>query len=239
MAACADPLAAVVATLGVSLPDGGQGELPGLLWPELVDWAAPARAAAAPAAYPVVVGVVEVTRAEVNPLYRAWHPLGEYRRPFGEQHFVLVAHGEPVACATSSSVHSKTVAGGLERKQVVELARIARAPAATRTLQAKSIDDEQLRRALRVMLRCWTDYATPLWRERYLDRGWDPTHAISYAMPGKAGHSYRADGWQLHGTTRPWGGSTGWSGPSRVAAYGRTKRVWLYRLAPSPTPDVS
>ena len=110
-----------------------------------------------------------------------------------------------------------TVAG-IARKQVVELARIARHPGHPR--------------AMRAMLRLWTDYLAALWTRKY--PGWELAAAISYGLPGKPGNIYRFDGWEKAATTRPWGGDTGWSGPSKAAhiADGR-KTVWLYRYRPA------
>ncbi len=202
-------------TLRVCLPDGSFAALDGALLPDLAYQQGSARLGgpAAPA-----VAVREVDRAAANELLEAWeHPLGTYRRLFGEQHFVLEVAGAPVAVACSSSVRRPTVAGGLPREAVVELARIARHP------------DHP--RCLRVMLRLWTDYLAPLWEVKY--PRWDVQAAISYALPGKAGNLYRFDGWDRLGTTNPWGGSTGWSGPSKANAIadGR-KTIWLYRYGP-------
>lgn len=205
--------------LKVSVPSGDTVELPGLLWPDLVEHEAPAREAWAEHlhGFPLVAGLVEATRREVNPLLEAWHPLGAYRRPFGEQHFLLLADGEPIAVASSGSVRRPTVAGGIPRRRVVELARLARRPGT----------DPLARRAMRVMLRLWTDYCAPRWADKYPD--WQVQHAISYALPGTPGRVYRFDGWSQVATTGPWRGSTGWSGPGRTdhIADGR-KGVWLY-----------
>ena len=212
--------AIVTNAVTVTLPDEDPAELPGMLWSDVVDFTAPASQAwdSHLNGFPLICGLVEVTRKEINPLLRHWHPLGEYTRPFGEQHFILLADGEPIACASSGSVRRPTVNGGIPRNHVVELARIARAPG----------DDPLARRAIRPMLRLWTDYcAGRAWGRKYPT--WDVQHAISYALPGKQGNIMRFDGWCKVGESGPWHGSTGWSGPGRVdhVADGR-KGIWLY-----------
>lgn len=203
-------VAAGVPALSVALPHGPVAELGGALWPQ----AAYAQGSAQLGGRPFSVEVVEIERVQANRLLEAWaHPLGAYRRPFGQQHFLLLAGGQEVALACSGSVRRPTVAGGLHRQEVVELARIARHP--------------EHPRSLRVMLRLWTDYLAARWPVKY--PGWQLRAAVSYALPGKAGNLYRFDGWAALGETRPWAGSTGWSGPSRAdnIADGR-KRVWVY-----------
>ncbi len=206
-----------IPALSAALPDGSAGEIPGECWPALA-FAQGSERLGGPPAPPVAVR--EASRRQANALLVAWeHPLGEYRRLYGQQHFVLEAGGTAVSVACSGSVRRPTVAGGIARRNVVELARIARHPGHPR--------------AMRAMLRLWTDYLACLWEIKYPD--WDLHAAISYALPGKAGNLYRFDGWERLGHTRPWGGSTGWSGPSAAngIADGR-KTVWLYRYGSGP-----
>jgi hypothetical protein len=210
---------AAVPALAVRLHDGQVAEIPGDLWPQMAYRAANKAGASGAAPGVPLVSVVEAARDQVNELLEAWeHPLGGFRRLFAQQHFVMVAGGEPVAVACSGSVRRPTVAGGIPRRSVVELARIARHP------------DHP--RAMRAMLRVWTDYLAPAWSDKYDD--WPVTAAISYALPGKTGNVYRFDGWDRIGETNPWGGSTGWGNPSKAdqIANGR-KVIWLYRY-PDP-----
>lgn len=195
--------------LDTELPDGRRVVIEHPPWPELNYLSyEPAEAA---------VKIIEVTRGQANQYLTGWkHPLGPYRRPFGQQHFLMLAgrHNRPVAVASSGSVRRPTVAGGLRRDEVVELARIARSP--------------EHPRSLRAMLRLWTDYLAVMWTDKYPD--WELKAAISYALPGKAGNLYRFDGWEPLGETEPWGGSTGWGKQSAANGIGDgKKKVWLYR----------
>jgi hypothetical protein len=201
----------------VALPDGDQARLPGTLWPDPTP--AARTAATGPTAFgPLPVAVAQVARGDVNPLYQAWaHPLGAYRRPFAEQHYLLLVDGRPVAAVSSGSIQSRTVAGGVGRRQVVELARIARAP--------------EHSHALRALLRLWREYLAPRWAQRY----WPVEAAVAYALPGKDGGLYRFDGWTRHGRCRPWAGGGSWSNPSptdRIAD--GIKTLWLYRYPTAP-----
>jgi hypothetical protein len=203
--------------LWVALPDGGQARLPGALWPTPRSSIRPS-SSGPPVPSPIAVD--EVARADVNALYEAWgHPLGAYRRPFAEQHYLLLVDRQPIAAASSGSIQSRTVAGGLPRRRVVELARIARAPAHPH--------------ALRALLRLWREYLAPRWADRY----WPVEAAIAYALPGRDGGLYRFDGWTRHGPCRPWAGGGTWSRPSptnRIAD--GIKTLWIYRYNSAPTP---
>ena len=204
----------------VRLHTGETVQMAGTGWPRVAYGQANADARGGQRDRPVFgVAVAEVSRDEVNELLEAWeHPLGAFRRLFAQQHFVMAVDGEPVALACSGSVRRPTVAGGIPRREVVELARVARHP--------------DHRRAMRMMVRCWTDYLAPAWTLKYPD--WPVKAVISYAIPGKEGLVYRFDGWRDLGFTRPWGGSTGWSGPSKASEIGDgRKRVWLYRYPES------
>ena len=198
--------------LRVALPDGGQATLPGLVWPE-------AAYLSARPGFEDAVAVREITRPQANALLERFaHPLGAYTRRFGEQHFALVCRGEAVAVACSGTARRPTVAGGIARDRVVELARIARHPDHPRSLRA--------------LLRLWTDYLAPLFAVKY--PRWRVDFAISYALPTSAdgrrqGNLYRFDGWRDLGLTRPWGGSTGWGNRSVANEIGDgRKRVFLY-----------
>ncbi len=205
----------------ITRPDGEPDTLPGVLWPELAAAASnDPRRPPLPSYSPI--GIVPVGRREINRYLAAWkHPLGTYRRPFGEQHWLMVAGGEPIACASSSSTVSATVwKGTYQRIESVELARIASNPhpRALRHLRPA-------KRSLRVMLRAWTDWCAPLWEERY----WSPHTAISYALPGTAGNLYRFDGWLKLGRVKPWGEPCGYSNASKADAIADGwKTLWVY-----------
>ena len=99
------------------------------------------------------------------------------------------------------------------RNQVLELARIARAPDAAWSM--------------RVMLRVWREVLAAEWRH------WTPGLLASYALPGTLGDLYRFDGWTRVRTVRPSnpGRSSTWSRPSATdrIADGR-KTLWTYHL---------
>lgn len=197
----------------VALPDGAQARLPGALWPTA---SASRESAIPPARDPHPISVAQVSRSDVNALYERWeHPLGAYRRPFAEQHYQLLIDGQAVAAVSSGSTQSKTVAGGLPRRRVVELARIARAP--------------EHPHALRAMLRLWRCYLAPRWADRY----WPVEASVAYALPGKDGALYRFDGWARYGRCRPWGKHTSWSRPSATDQIADgVKTLWIYRYDP-------
>lgn len=162
----------------------------------------------------------KITKAQANDLITAWgHPLGPYNRPFGYQAWGLAIDGEAVAVAVSGSTIGATSAG-YKRRQVVDLARIARNP-----------DHPGI---LRVMLRLWRDYLGPRWD------GWDtPVHAaVSYALPGKEGNLYRFDGWKLFGECKPWTGGATWSNPSKANEMADGKKKLYYYEYPSAARDV-
>lgn len=172
--------------------------IPGALWPAGCD-----RGQSDPLFF------APITKRDANALLTAWnHPLGAFNRPFGYQAWGMAIDGQAVAVAVSASTVGSTSAG-YERRQVVDLARIARHP-----------DHPGV---MRVMLRLWRDY---------LARRWDywPVHAaVSYGLPGKAGNLYRFDGWRKIGTCKPWAGGATWSNPSRANSIGDgLKALWVY-----------
>ena len=152
-------------------------------------------------------------------LLERWaHPLGPLGRPFGREDWVRYLGDDPIALATSSSLVSAVAVGytngkpdgrRLARTACVELARIARVPGRPR--------------ALRAMLRDWTDYLGPLWQD------WPVTAAASYAMPGTPGNIYRADGWENWGRRPCSSGGGTWSGPGRAKQHGSHTTLWVYR----------
>jgi hypothetical protein len=150
-----------------------------------------------------------ITKRQANDLLDSFgHPLGRYDRPFGYQAWGLAIDDTAVAVAMSGSTVGSRAAGHA-RREVVELARIARHP-----------DHPGI---MRVMLRLWRDYLAQRWDY------WPVRAAVSYALPGKAGNVYRFDGWKKHGTVKPSGGGGTWSRPSKAAQFGDgIKTVWSY-----------
>lgn len=162
-----------------------------------------------------VVGMRAASRADADELLDRWaHPLGPCRRPFGRQDWLLEVDGEPIALATSASTVSRTVAG-FARGQVVELARIARAP--------------EHPGALRVALRLWRDHLAQRWPH------WPVEAAVSYGMPGTKGDIYRFDGWERVAVIRPSGGSGTWTRarPAVNDIGDGKKTLWVWRYGVS------
>lgn len=158
-----------------------------------------------------VVGVRSAGRSETDALLQEWeHPLGPCRRPFGQQGWVMEEDGRPLAVAVSASTVSRTVEG-YSRQEVVELARLARAP------------DEP--HALRPLLRLWRVYLAPRWPY------WPVSAAVAYAMPGTLGDLYRFDGWERVGRRRksPGGGTWTIRDPAVSRIGDGIKTLWLYR----------
>lgn len=163
-----------------------------------------------------LVRVEPVERADCNALLVAWHhELGPCDRPFGQDHWLLIVAGRPVALAVSSSIVSPTLRDETgrtwPRSHVLELARIARHP------------DEPW--TLRVMLRLWREALAPEWSH------WTPGLLASYALPGRTGDLYRFDGWtRVRKVKRasPGAGST-WAKGSKADAVGDgRKTLWVY-----------
>jgi hypothetical protein len=200
-----------------------------VLWPEL------AATASAASRYPplpsyVPIGIVPVTRTEINRYLIAWrHPLGAYDRPFGEQHWLMVADGEPIAAASSASTVSKTLwKKTWRRPECVELARIASNPAPRKLRHVRAA-----KRSMRLMLRAWTDWCAPLWEQTQ----WRPYTAVSYSLPGKVGNLYRFDGWLKVGKVKRWGAPCGYSNPSKADAIADgEKTLWVYPWLQPDTP---
>lgn len=154
--------------------------------------------------------VEAVPLATANELLTSWkHPLGPSRRPFGSLSHVLTMAGDPVAVAVAASTVSSTCAG-MTRRDVVELARIGRAPDADWSL--------------RVLIRLWRVGLAPSWPY------WTARAAVSYAMPGTEGGIYRFDGWCNHGKTQRSGGGGSWttSRPAVNAVADGVKTLWVW-----------
>lgn len=163
-----------------------------------------------------IVRVEEITRSDCNNLLALWqHPLGPCHRPFGQDHWLLICRGRPVALAVSASIVSSTIRDATEatrsRREVVELARIARSP-----------DDPW---ALRVMLRLWREELAAEWPH------WPARLLVSYALPGTSGDLYRFDGWTRVRTVKPAspGNGSTWARGSRTDTIGDgRKTLWTY-----------
>lgn len=198
----------------LALPDGSQRSLPGVLWPNPRVWepSGTALGGAAP------VEIRRVKRKQSNLLIEYWgtHDLGPETRLYGYTAFALCVFGEPIALATAATSHSKSVdqKHGLRRTNVIELTRLCRS------------EEPHARWCLRIMLRAWREFlATQYWRYNTEE---EVIALITYSMPGKAGHIYRADGWKRLRDCKPWGGSSNWSSPSRTGS--KPGALWVYWL---------
>ncbi len=199
----------------VALPDGGQAELPGALWPEPEIWAACERRRER--GLPPPVEVRQLTRAESNRLAERWHRLGSESRPFGYHAFALFVEREPLALATAGSTHSATVDRdlGLDRRNTIELTRLCRS------------EQPKASGILRAMLRLWRDFlAVPYWP--YFPET-EKVALVSYSLPGTLGHVYRFDGWRRARGCAGSGGGGNWSSPPRAGR--RPEALWVYWLA--------
>ena len=158
-----------------------------------------------------IMSVDLVKLAEANALLTLWdHPLDACNRPFGSMSHVLSIEGQPVAVTVAASTVSSTVAG-YQRRQVVELARIARSP--------------EHPWAMRPMLRLWRADLAQRWAY------WPVSAAVSYSLPGTKGDIYRFDGWRFVKHVKrssPGKGST-WAKPSASDVIGDgIKGLWIY-----------
>ena len=152
------------------------------------------------------VTVEQVDIAEANALLTLWeHELGPCRHPFRQEAHAMLVDGRPLAVTISASTVSARC-GDMPRRELVELARIARHP------------DE------RWVLRIWREVCAPSWA------CWPVRAAVSYALPGRTGDLYRFDGWERVGEVRPSPGGGTWSNAPTVngVADGR-KVLWRYR----------
>ena len=208
-------------TIRVALPDGGQAQLPGVLWPNSSVWTLTARTARAVGP---PVAIRQLTRKQANVLTGAWHDLGPETRPFAYTAFGLYVQDEPVAVATAGSTVSASVEGsaGLDRINTIELTRICRSPAPA----AKGV--------LRAMLRLWRDLlAVPYWTFR---PDVEKRALVTYSLPGKrGGELYRFDGWFRMRGCRPWHGNGTWQHGSRV---GTPEALWVYWLPDGRAPEL-
>jgi hypothetical protein len=168
-----------------------------------------------------IVRVEPIDRKTAGGLLIAWdHPLGPCDRPFGQDHWLLVVAGRPVALAVSASIISPTIRDEHDatwpRNRTLELARIARHPEAPW--------------AMRVMLRLWREALVPEWTH------WTPELLVSYAMPGKTGDIYRFDGWTFVRWTKPAkpGASSTWSHSSATDQLGDGRKgLWVWHRSAS------
>ena len=165
---------------------------------------------------PAPVAVHEIDRAEANGLLaQMGHYLGACNRPFGQQHWVLIVAGRPVAVAVSASTVSPTIRADdgrvWSRRQAVELARLAAAE----------------RWATRVMLRLWREALAPTWPH------WAVTDAFAYSLNDRHdGRTYRFDGWERVAASagRSRGGGQWSTQRSDGHAAAGAKSLWHWRL---------
>lgn len=139
------------------------------------------------------------------------HYLEACERPFGRHSWGLAINGELVSVAVSASTVNRRCAG-LDRYEVVELARLCSAPT-----------DRDM---TRVCLRLWRRLAPLAWSGQY----WPVKSLVSYSDSTRhAGDVYRFDGWTLWGETKPGraGKSSTWSEPGKEIP---PKRVWTFEL---------
>jgi hypothetical protein len=166
-----------------------------------------------PLLYAPIIGLVPYTLDYANRLLVHWeHKLGICERPFRSEAFGLELDGRAIAVAISASAVSSTVAG-YARQEVVELARLGRAPEAPWVL--------------RVMLRLWRSVLAPRWE------CWPVKAAISYHKQAwHSGDIYRFDGWEKIREDCGSSGGGAWTKPRAIgdAALGR-KTLWVWRYA--------
>jgi hypothetical protein len=209
------PLLAIPpAIVTVALPDGGQAQIPGVLWPQRDLWAESdrrTRNGRSPA-----IEVRRLTRKEANVLAGAWSPLGRESRPFGYHAFALFVKDEPIALASAGSTVSASVDAelGLHRRNVIELTRLCRseAPAAAGSM--------------RVMLRIWREFLATTYWPYYPET--TKVALVTYQLPGSEGHIYRTDGWVRLRGCKPWGGPGTWQNGSRTGSH--PDALWGYFL---------
>jgi len=156
-----------------------------------------------------LVGLYPVGIDEANALIagRWQHDLGPCERPFGQQAFVLEVNGTPAAATISASIVNGPVAG-YERQQIVELARLAGEPWATR-----------------MMIRLWREVCAPIWPY------WPVEAAVSYSLNTKTGNLYRFDGWDRITSTAGSTGGGSWStrrNPDDPRRGSKTLWCWRY-----------
>jgi hypothetical protein len=139
----------------------------------------------------------------------AWgHWLGPCNRPFGKQSWALWLDNQVVAVAVSASTVNAKCAG-MDRKTVVELARLCAHP--------------EHRDLTRVALRLWRVTAAGAWEAVY----WPVQAYVSYANAIRhTGDIYRFDGWKKV-ADRP--ASRGWGGWQKDKTI-EPMAVWVYRL---------
>lgn len=125
----------------------------------------------------VEFGLIE--NEEAGLALETWgHYLGACDRPFGRQSFGLIVSGVLISVAVSASTVSDTCAG-FQRREVVELARLATHPSQ--------------KWATRVTLRLWREIAPVFWTPKY----WPVNAVVSYSNETRhKGDIYRFDGWK-------------------------------------------
>jgi hypothetical protein len=156
-----------------------------------------------------MAGLYPMEVEEANWYLVQWeHKLGPVNRPFHMEAFSLEIQGRIIAVAVSASTISK-IAGGYQRQELVELARLASCE----------------RWANRLMLRLWREACAPRWA------CWSVKAAISYHHNElHNGDLYRFDGWEkIREDCGSLGGGT-WSRKryGSDVVHGK-KTLWLWR----------
>jgi hypothetical protein len=143
------------------------------------------------------------------------HWLGGCNRPFGRQSFGLYLQGELLCVAVSASTVNARC-GGLNRNEIVELARLCSHP--------------EHRDLTRVGLRLWRKIAADCWREYW------PVHSyVSYSNAVRhKGDIYRFDGWTKVADVPGGhaGVNTGWTRPRKNY---EAKSVWVFNIRSAAT----
>lgn len=159
-----------------------------------------------------LISVEPVDIHEANRWLIAWeHKLGPLNRPFRNDGWLLLVHGEPVLVATTSSIVHGPVDGYITQ-EVVELSRLASSG----------------KWANRAMLRLWREVLALTWP------CWPVKAAVSYSHNAMhAGTLYRNDGWRKVKSDCGSSGGGGWSRKryaTDAASGSKTLWIWDYPI---------
>lgn len=163
-----------------------------------------------------LVSLVPVTLEDANALLvRFEHKLGPVNRPFRSEAFAMLVDARPVGVVVSASTVSDRITGEIDgervdygRMEVVELARLAAEPWASR-----------------VMIRLWREVLAPRWDS------WRVYAAVSYSHNAMhKGDLYRFDGWTRIRTDAGSSGGGAWTRKRYAtdAVHG-SKSLWVWR----------
>jgi hypothetical protein len=160
-----------------------------------------------------IVDVQPITLDDANDMLVPWeHKLGAVNRPFRSEPFALFIDGDPICVAVSPSTVSST-AGGYQRNELVELARLCAAPGNSWVN--------------RVMLRIWREVLGPRWD------CWPVKAALSYSKNAMhSGNLYRFDGWVKIANDAGSSGGGQWSTLRTDDDVVRgSKSLWIWRYS--------